>query len=281
MTPKFQSLRALSAATFLVVAGGAPVCPAQTGAGTASDRPGGGDPDSAVRLAEAATALGAALDRIGSLEARIAALEERNRALVESLAAANAEADQFREDYRRLRLKLEAFGVDVLRKDPRGLDKRLLAAVNDVRISEEQKALLAGAVVRLSEEALGFIGRADGVEPSERASLEAALRDADETLRRAQSPTPLEQERRKSEQAQVISFQPDLGLVVLDTGADGGLRIGAPLQILRRDRPVASALVVDVRDGLSGALLTRWIAGAESIEVGDIARLDTLQPITN
>jgi hypothetical protein len=65
----------------------------------------------------------------------------------------------------------------------------------------------------------------------------------------------------------------DLGLIVFDAGRQSGLRVGTPVTVLRGDRPLYSALIVDVRDSLSGAVLQDRMADAGDVEIGDGIRL--------
>jgi hypothetical protein len=80
----------------------------------------------------------------------------------------------------------------------------------------------------------------------------------------------------------VVSLKPDLGLVVVGAGERDGMRVGTPLRLFRGDQPVATAIVIDVRQKLAGALLTANLAGGEQpVRVGDTARPDVHKPSSN
>ncbi len=239
--------------------------------------------EESVRLNEARMALDLALARNELLGKRVKALETKNRGLAESLAAANAESIQFGNDYRQLRLRLEALGAGILKKDPRGLDKRLLAAVNDLRISEQANESLRGRIVRLSEVVMGFMKSAESADTEARARVESELRAADTSLTAGGGESLLMRDRRAVEQARIISVKSDLGLIVIDSGDSTGMRVGMPLSIFRKDKPVAAALVVDVRGGISGAVVTDRIDASEesAVRIGDLARVETLNPLNN
>jgi hypothetical protein len=64
----------------------------------------------------------------------------------------------------------------------------------------------------------------------------------------------------------VVSWKSDLGLAVINAGKESGVRMGAPLHIMREDKSIASGLVVDVRDRIAGILIT---GTAAAIRVGD------------
>jgi hypothetical protein len=208
-------------------------------------------------------------------------LDEKNKGLTESLAAANAEAQQFREDYQALRLQLEALGVDILRKDSRGLDQRLLNAVNDLRLAEKECDDLSAQLVRLSEAVLEYMRSSVSSDVDSRLRVEAELRESDARLGRvAAASAPLQQDTRSLRESRVVSVKSDFGLVVIDNGRREGLRIGTPLRLFRKDKPVASALVVDVRDKISGAIITRTTTADDTAAVGDVARLESYNPST-
>ena len=59
------------------------------------------------------------------------------------------------------------------------------------------------------------------------------------------------------------------GLIILNIGKKSGVRVGMPLRILRADQLIGSALVVDVRESITGAVLQKIAAEGEDVKVGD------------
>lgn len=235
--------------------------------------------DQALEVEEAKAALTAALTRLAEVEHRLASSEERNLALGESLAAANAEARQYREDYQALRLRMEALGVEAVSKGAKGLEERLLAAVNDLRLADERCNRLSDQLVGLSEAVVRFLAAGGSANADARLAVETALRDADASLHAGES--ALDRETRQLDEARVVSIKTEFGLVVLGSGEDSGLRPGMPIRIFRKDKPVATGLVVDVRRSIAGAILTDRVSDSETIQVGDVARLDVTPSLTN
>ena len=70
----------------------------------------------------------------------------------------------------------------------------------------------------------------------------------------------------------MVSRDSEIALVVIDIGKNSGVRVGMPLDILRVNRPIGSALVVDVRDSVCGALVHDLISGDDDAKVGDRVR---------
>jgi septal ring factor EnvC (AmiA/AmiB activator) len=91
----------------------------------------------------------AAVDKMKELQTQVEALRMKAQNLSESLAQANTEAAQQKDDYSRMRLQMEALGVAALKGDERSLQTRLLDAVNDFRLAEEAKQQLTEHLVQL------------------------------------------------------------------------------------------------------------------------------------
>merc|ERR1712216_84425 len=69
----------------------------------------------------------------------------------------NAEAVEFRKSYNDVRLQLEAFGIESVTDGQSGVEARLLKAMNDIRILEEEKLALSESLINLSDVTLRLI----------------------------------------------------------------------------------------------------------------------------
>ena len=69
----------------------------------------------------------------------------------------NAEAVEFRKSYNDVRLQLEAFGIESVTDGQSGIKARLLKAMNDIRILEEEKLALSESLINLSDVTLRLI----------------------------------------------------------------------------------------------------------------------------
>ena len=191
--------------------------------------------------------------------------------LAESLAKANGEAATLREEYERLRLQTETLGLAGLQPELRPLQERLIAAVSDYRLADRRTKDLTDRVVSLSEAALALLS--DPTDPASRERLQKELVTANQALiagkaETAAAPVALEA-------AKVISLKNDLGLAVINTGAESGLRLGTPMRLVRGEKTVATGLVVDVRSRIAGVLMTSPDA-AGALRVGDQAKPETI-----
>src|SRR5690606_17875350 len=96
----------------------------------------------------------------------------------ESLAAANDELQQTRDTYNQLRLQMEGLGIAAI--DPTSTNSRMLVALSDLRILEQQKRMLADTLLALSESALA-LANSQG-EPAAQQALNQRLAEAEKAL---------------------------------------------------------------------------------------------------
>ncbi len=225
--------------------------------------------DASIEIQELKTALKVSQKRLAAEKIRAAALDETRKALAESLAAANNEARTERAAYQDLLIKMEALGVDVLNVDPKGLQQRLLKAVRATELEREQNQKLSSQLITLSESVVGYLqASAQGTaDPSSRMLVETELRASDVALgltlpKVKKAPVSVSR-------ARVVSMDPEIGLIVLNVGRKGGVRVGMPLEILRTDRPIGTAMVVDVRDSICGAVLSELVSENDDVKIGD------------
>jgi hypothetical protein len=179
-----------------------------------------------------------------------------------ALAAANAELESLREQHAQLVLQMEALGIAAIKADERSLQQRLLKAASDLDASARNLNETTERATRLAEAAAAFMAR-----PSDSAlkgGLDQAIRQVTEPKQNLQSDAV------SLEAARVVSYKAELGLAVVNAGRDSGVRIGAPVHIMRAGRSIASGLAVDVRDRIAGILLTDASAG--QVRVGDAVK---------
>ena len=66
----------------------------------------------------------------------------------------------------------------------------------------------------------------------------------------------------------------ELGILVLGAGSKDGVRPGMPFEIFRQDKPIARALVTDVRQSVSGAVVQALVNDSDPVQVGDRGQVD-------
>lgn len=227
--------------------------------------PGADGQDAAIEAVEARTALKAALAQNQELQERLSEEKAANDAMAVKVGILSSEAAAAREELAQLVRRAEAVGPAA---DTRGLEQRVLDALNDLRLTREAQLQTEERLHRLAEAAQAFLAADAETAPALRAPLESALLAATEPAPSADpEPSPS-----RIETSRVVSVKPDQRLLVINAGRLAGMKPGTPLRIYRNDRPLASAVVVEVRHALSGSLITR-LEGDEFPQVGDTLRL--------
>ncbi len=222
------------------------------------------DPNAAaIEAQEMRTALDVALKQLEEANGKVAALGE-------SLAESNREAEEIRAEYEELLLRMASFGVDLMKPDPKSLEQRLLQAVRDREQAEGEKRELARQLAELSEAVVGYLQTTVSSDARAQSRVEGALASADAVLGQAnRSGATSNGSSRPLNEGRVVSIDQETGLLVVNVGRDSGIRIGMPLSVKRDGKPVVRALVVDVRDTISGALIESS-EGIGGPQVGDL-----------
>ncbi|MCE9518025.1 MAG: hypothetical protein K8R87_00410 [Verrucomicrobia bacterium] len=235
-----------------------------------------GQSDSRIELQELKATLQVSAGQIQELEQKLGKAKEQVKSLSESLANANLDGQQAREGYEKLRIQMEGLGVAALDPTNTELQQRLLTALSDLRILEGHRRILTEALVGLSEASLAHAKNNSGGDAASRENLNKSLAAAERALSGSKlNVASGAAESGTLDNARIISLKEDMGVAILNIGSRQGVHPGMPFSIYRKDKPVARALVVDVRQGISGAVVQELISKDESVKVGDTGRAET------
>jgi len=229
--------------------------------------------DDRLELLELHTTLKVAAAKIQVLEAQIAAAKDRSDALAQSAAAANAESNELKDRYEKLRGLLEGLGVGALETSRDETQDRLLSALSDLRIMKEQRDSLAAALIETAEASLGLMQSTANADPAAADRVNKAITIADAALVSVgggQDGQPVGD----LQNARVVSMKADLGIAVLSIGAKDGVKPGMPFEIFREDKPIAKVLVTEVRKAVCGAVVQELASANDPVRVGDRGRVD-------
>lgn len=224
---------------------------------------------SALEVRELRIALKAAQEDADQLRRNLGESEEQRKTLVISLSEAVRAAEEQVVATQATELKLQALGVDLVTREDNALEQRLLKAVRDLDIAQQELDRKNGALRSLSEAYLKTLNTSEKIAPAVRSEAERALAVASSAL---QAKVEGDHGVVNVDSARVVSLDAEIGLLVLDAGRRTGVRVGTPIQVLRGDRTIYTALIVDVRDAISGAVLQDRLASDE-VQVGDRVRL--------
>lgn len=231
--------------------------------------------DLKIEFSEAKMTLEGVAEENRQLKTRLLVAEEQVRSLSESLGIANSEAEFFKRELTELKLRMEALGIDSSGAGKNKLEQRLLKAVSDLKIVQEEKDKTADRLVRLSEVTLRFIKAAECKDPQVRMDVETEMRASNEALgitpSQASETTGVDP---TLSEGMVIYYKPELGLVVANLGKQHGVKPGMPFQVLRKGKKIASVRVVDIRDKISGSIIQEMDLKNDQIKVGDLLKVD-------
>jgi hypothetical protein len=183
-------------------------------------------------------------------------------ALGEALVAANASVEALTTERNALRLQMEALGVAALDGGDRSVQERLIKAVSDLRLAEKAKAEAVEQSSRLAEAGAAYLANPSNDEARELFAVSLRDYSASGTLAIAEPITP------DGNGSKIVSFKPELQLAVSNSGKAQGIRLGSPMRVTRGDADVATGVVVDLRDRLSGVLITS-VQPDQTVRVGD------------
>ncbi|MEM7697880.1 MAG: hypothetical protein AAF236_05690, partial [Verrucomicrobiota bacterium] len=108
--------------------------------------------------------------------------EAQRKELAKSLAEAVRVSEEQLLANRETQLQLQAFGVDLLTRDENSLEQRLLKAVRDLDIAQQQIDQQSGAVHQLSEVLLETITAHSEISSEQKAKALAAIETANGAL---------------------------------------------------------------------------------------------------
>jgi len=229
-----------------------------------------------IEYTEAKVALDGSERQNAALRQQAAVAQEQVDALTDGLALANSESEVFKRETGDLKLRLEALGLDAASPDKALLEQRLLKAVGDLKIVEDQKDKLSDQLIRINEAILRYVKNASSVDGDARMALEAEMRSSTELLGLTSSLQPAANTADSAGSlmdARVISVKEELALVVANLGREQGAKIGMPFQVWRDGRKIGIVRVVDVREAISGAVI-QSLDPSEKVKVGDTLRVD-------
>jgi hypothetical protein len=228
-----------------------------------------------MEYTEAKLALNSSERDNAALRQQLVLARQQLAALTDSLVLANSESEVFKRETSDLKLRLEALGLDSASPDKALLEQRLLKAVSDLKIVEDQKDKLSDQLIRINEAILRYVKTASSVDGDARMGLEAEMRSSTELLgiAGALQPAANTDPAGSLTDARVISVKDELALVVVNLGRRQGSKIGMPFQVWHEGRMIGIVRVVDVRESISGAVI-QSLDPSQKVTVGDTLRVD-------
>ena len=178
-----------------------------------------------IEASEAKTALETLVKENNRLKQR---LEQADAVLAETqknLSNAMSESEEFKRKASELKQRLEALGLDGAGGNIEKLQQRLLRAVNDLKIADDERKKLKDALIQLSETVLSFKKVAVTNDPAALEAMEAAMRSTAQALGVAAPETKeVTATAATLQDGMVMSIKEDLALIVANLGSSQGVR---------------------------------------------------------
>jgi len=203
-----------------------------------------------------------------ALKERNLTLETQGKVLRESLVDANRNIQTYRDDYNTLRLQIEALGLEALTKGEKGVEGNLLKAISDRRVLVKEREIMADALGELSDSTKLFMKTASSTDATARANVQAALKGASQAVGLTRV-RPNQRKEKSLDDGKITTIERNFGVLVFNLGEIDGVKIGMPFEIYRKDRPIGTAIVADIRNDVCGALITKLIDESDDAQVGD------------
>lgn len=230
--------------------------------------------DDRLENQELLLSLQVAAAKIQSLETAATAAKDKNDALAQSAAAANAESNELKDRYEKLRGLLEGLGVGALENAKDQTQERLLSALSDLSVMKQQRDSLAEALIEMAESSMALMKVSPNADPAAADRVNKAITKADAALVKAGGGPEGQQMAGDLQNARVVSLKSELGIAVLSIGAKDGVKPGMPFEIFREDKPIAKVLVTEVRNAVCGAVVQELASSNDPVRVGDRGRVD-------
>ena len=209
------------------------------------------------------------------LRERLVLADQKNKLLSQSLSQANIEAEILKRQNISLLEKVEVLGLNSYKDSPNSLEAKLLSSVSEVRLLKDNANKAINGIISLSESLQVLLKTTKDINPQVRLSLEVELRNTLNLLNSSRSdnaaPMP------SLNNAKIIDIQENTELIVANVGASNGVKLGMTFSILRDNKKIASAYVIDVRDKISGATIQNLSSESMPVESGDILQVDLIK----
>lgn len=208
---------------------------------------------------------------VDQLRQEVARLQQQNKNLQRSLMEANRSQRETSEQLDQVRTRLAALGKNLLD----GGDERLIQAAADLQIANERLAALEQSSARLMGTVSTYLREAVVSDPETRIRVETCLRELDAVLGLRQKPRP-DVRTGSLKRSRIVSIDQESGMLVLNIGERQGARIGMTFRLVRGQDPYGSAILADLRQGVSGIFIESLDEGETiSPRPGDLAILQT------
>lgn len=212
------------------------------------------------------------VDKLNADNAKLKAeLDQREaviRLLTENLAIARTESELFQKKWAEAQLRAQTLGVNFGDAGATQSQRQLVESVRALYLAEAERQRLVEQLNRL----LAAVQTGKDVSAELKRTKELLAATEQPLVPETTGPAKKGRTDATLETATVLDVNPKLQLVVLNVGLLHGARVGMPFVVLRGDRIIAEARIVEVRKRISGALIEKVDKGV-TVKAGDVAQV--------
>ena len=205
-----------------------------------------------------------ALDQLSGsyadVQQRLRDREATVQTLTASLAIARTESEMFQQLWVAAQVRAQTLGANLTEADAAATHRQLVETLRKLYLAEADRQRLAELLKRL---VTGLEANRDVAGEMVAAKQLLADKPVDAMVLAGNSTLAA---------TRVLEVNSKLRLVVLDIGAQQGVRIGVPVVITRGDRVVAELRIVEVRQKICGALIEK-VENNVRLQAGDTAQV--------
>jgi len=234
--------------------------------------------DQNIEFTEAKMTLQSLSNDNARLREQLLLTQQQVKSLTQSLAISNSEAEVFKRESSEIKLRMEALGIEAAGSGKAKLEQRILQAVSDLRIVQDEKNKITDQMMRLTEVVLQYLKTASNTSPEARMALEIEMRGVNVLLG---IPSDLLNGQKQGvsslSNATVVGVKEELGLVVANIGSQNGVKTGMPFKIMRNKKQIGLVRSVDVREKICGSVIQEIDSAQNKIKVGDHLEVEVHQ----
>ena len=153
------------------------------------------------------------------------------------------------------------------------IESKLLNSLSEIRVLKNKANKANDAIITLSESLEVLLKTSTNINPQSRMSVEIELRKASSIINSFCSNKVNDKQIALSD-GRIIDVQENLELVVANIGSKSGVKLGMTFSILRNEKKIATACVIDLRENISGATIQNLTSENIQVENGDILQAD-------
>lgn len=202
------------------------------------------------------------------LKKQLQASKTQQLATNTALVASKKAEQEANEKLKELTLRLQALGMH-----QGGAEERLVLAVADAQALSKRLTAIQEVVEEAQNVFKDFAKHAIVEDADKRLKVAVAMKKLDAVIYGLRDTTKVEEKSGSLQDAKVLSIDAKSGTIVLNVGSQRDAKVGMTFVIKRGEREIGEVMIAEVRQKISGALITSLKNTNEDVQFGDKAHV--------